>query len=55
MNEQDLQMIESMITQRLVEFHKALVERGQIPLPPPQYGTTVDYTEDAERPVNRPQ
>lgn len=39
--------VEAAITRRIVAFHSALIERGQITPPnAPQYGVTVDCTED---------
>lgn len=38
--------IDAQITLSIVEFHAALVERGQIKPPPPQQGITADYTAD---------
>ena len=38
--------IQTLITERLVQFHEALVERGQIPRSTPGFGTTDDCKVD---------
>ncbi len=48
-------LIDAEITGRIVMFHNALVERGQIGAPPALFGATVDYKVDEEQPSSLPQ
>lgn len=38
--------LNAQMTMRLIQFHNALVERGQIAPPPPSYGVTGDCKAD---------
>lgn len=40
------EQIDAHITARLLAFYDSMIERGQIPSPPPQSGATADYTAD---------
>lgn len=42
----DQEQIDALITLRIAQFHQALVERGQIPPPPPTSGVTGGYKAD---------
>ncbi|MGB3549105.1 MAG: hypothetical protein WA993_00330 [Candidatus Binatus sp.] len=64
MNQQDAQslfeelgpFIDALITNRIVQFHQALVERGQIkPIPKQFGGPIVDCTADQAKPSSQPQ
>lgn len=48
-----LPYIDAQITTRIVQFHQALHERGQIRPIPPQYGVTADYMADQDRSSNQ--
>lgn len=48
-----LPLIDAQITKRIITFHEALVERGQIAPTPPLHGTTVDCTADQVRVADR--
>ena len=46
-------LVDALITERLMEFYNALIERGKITPPPPQVGVTADCTADATPHVNQ--
>jgi hypothetical protein len=48
MDSETREEIDALITLRIVEFHDAMVRRGQIPEPRPATGVTADYTENLD-------
>jgi hypothetical protein len=46
-------LVDALVTERLVEFYNALIERGQISPPPLEVGVTADCTADAAPHVNQ--
>ena len=46
-------LIDALVTERLVEFYNALIERGQISPPPPQMGVTADCKADVTPHANQ--
>ena len=46
-------LIDAHVTMRIIEFHQALVERGQIEPPPPGYGVIGDCTADRAAGANQ--